>query len=650
MASPFTLSSFRGGLNTYDPPTALQPDQVVVATNVELVDAPCGGRRLGHTNLALGAGMAATTGVWKMHRHLPTADESLSQLWALSGTAGSAAQLNWRTGAVWNIETIIDTPDLTAVALSSYQFLSLHGKLYIAYPCPTDRLHVWGGLTGLLRAGLGTPAAPTAANVGVGTLAGVRYYRVRYINKSGTTVVRRSEPSNALSFSPSGAGTTVRVTRPALLSESETHWELEASLDNANFYVLATTIIATTTFDDLTPYASGYTSGLLSEDIGEYTVIPSGKFLLADNDRLIMGGSWGNADYASRIVWTPTLLSPGVGNDERLALGTDPRLDLDGYQGGEITGLVSSGGVIYAFKQSHIYRLVHTGQASQAYEAVNISKSIGAIPGSIIAGLDPSGNPAVFFIDERVGPCMIGNVGIIQIGLDIKRLWDGRVTTASVDFRVRGCFYPSKRQVRWAFTESGSTNTTLGLWLHVNEMQFTSGGGRRGWTTITGTSVQNVSDMILYADNVASGLARSSNLIPMVSRFDASGNQHHILIGESGTTDDVTAYAAVIQSRPVMFGGGINRFGVRAASLVATAAPGVTIDMTLTRDFGKETKPVAGISLAAVAGESYVMPEIDNIFMSEARAIDVKIADSSPATGTWKLDQITLVPSNGQSS
>jgi hypothetical protein len=647
MSTPFTIESFRGGLNTFDPPTSLAKDQVVEAINVELVDATCGGRRLGHSAITLPATVTGRDGVYKMHRHLPTTDESAAQLWLLSATVSLVLGLSYKNDAVWTDVALTDTPDTAIASILGFQMVSLHGKLYCAYKSASDRLHVYDG-SSFRRVGLATPAAPSVGNSGAGALNGKRFYRVRYTVMSGSTVLRRSEASPVTSFTPTQ---NVRITKPASIGEGETHWEVEASTNNADFYRITQVVVGTTTYDDTTVFNTGYNtaSNTLSEDAGDYTVFPSGKFLVVDNDRLLVIGSWTLAAEASRVRWSPPTLDPGVGSDERMKLETDPFLDLDTYQGGEVTGAVAANGVIYVFKWGHIYRLVRSGSGNKAYEAVNITTTLGAIPGSVVVGEDPSGNPAVYFIDRNVGPCMIGIGGQMRVGLDIKKIWDTRSTAASVNVLTRGVYFSDKRQVRWAFTESGQSVTSKGLWLHTDRMEVSREGGRRGWTTATGPSVSGIWDMILYSDNVESGAARSSRLVPLVSRSDATA-QHHVLIGESGTTDDGTQYAASIRSRPFIFGGGVNKFGVRGAAIIADAAANVTIDMMLRRDFGKETTPSVTASLSPTGAESLVIAQIDNIVMSEARALDIRIADSGPATGTWKVQQLTLIPRQEQQS
>lgn len=638
-SSPFVFSSFRGGLNLYDPPIALSQDQVVEATNVEWAGATLGDRRMGHTAITLPASVTALTGVWKMHRHLPSSDESAAQLWVLAATPNTSAILSYKSDASWTDVALIDTPTTTTAALPLYRFQTLHGKLFVTYPSASDRLHVWTGTT-FRRAGLAQPAAaPSLANAGAGSYAGKRYFRVRFLEMSGTSILRRSEPSESASIIPVGTGSAVRITKPAAVSEGETHWEVEASLNNSVFYMVSRQVVGTTTYDDTTAFGTGYGAFTQSEDIGDYTLIPSGKYLIADEDRLLILGSWSDATKASRVQWTPPQKDPGFGSDERLKLSFDPFLDLNGYEGGEITGGCPGNGVIYVFKWSHVYRLARTGNPSQAYQAYPVSKTVGAIPGSIIEGLDNQGNPAIYFVDRIVGPCMIGTGGLIKLVRDIKPLWDTHESTTALE--AHGVYYPFKRQLRWEFSVSGVSGTSVGIVLHMDEMRLTQEGGTRGWAKWTG--VTGIHDMILYPDNVESGSARTTNLKPLVALSGAAG--HHILQADTGTTDDSTAYTAALTTRPVMLGGGINNFGIRASSLIGTANVSATVNLSAIRDFGKETtKTVDSISLAAASTETYVVPAQDNFFGSECRAFQARIADPSPATGTWHLHQLNLIP------
>ena len=119
------------------------------------------------------------------------------------------------------------TPD-DAISTESYKIVGapLNGKRFFAYDSAVDRLHVWDpGLSSprVRRAGLqGVSTAPTVANTGASTYAAVlRYYRVRFLQITNSRIVRRSEPSSSVSFTPSGAGTHARVTRPTAPGEQD---------------------------------------------------------------------------------------------------------------------------------------------------------------------------------------------------------------------------------------------------------------------------------------------------------------------------------------------------------------------------------------------------------------------------------------------
>jgi hypothetical protein len=325
MAADFLITSLRGGL-CEDDPTSIADDQCTEATNVEWFYSQLGERR---------PGAVATVNGWVtrsrdcdqiawLHRHLPTSDPEDEQIWVLGlNTFPSAPVLCYKDQAGWNTITMGDalTPD--GVSEYSVRGLSLHGKLFIAYNSGVDRLHVFiQGESALRKTGLDAPAAaPTGADGGgAGSLTGTRYYRVRFTEQASGVTVRRSEPSAVLTKTPDGAHVNLTITKPATISEGETHWELEASTDNANFYRIATTVVGTTTATDTVAYSTGYAAnGLyeLSEDIGDYALIPSVKYLTADRDKLIGAGSWEDEDFDSRVLWTPVPSDPGVGDDER---------------------------------------------------------------------------------------------------------------------------------------------------------------------------------------------------------------------------------------------------------------------------------------------------------------------------------------------
>lgn len=642
------IRSLRGGLNNSDPPMAINDDQCIEAANVEFVKSMLGERRRGSTAIDLPAAITAHDRVPFMTRHLPTADESGSELWVF-GVTGTASSTLARKTTAWATVTPVDAITIT----SNYQYLlqaqTLHSKLFLAYKSGQDRLHVWDG-TSLRRTGLAEPAAPTAADTAVaGSYASVRYFRVRYVVVSGTTVLRRSEPSDVRTFTPNGSFNGATVNKPASISEDETHWELEASTDNINFYRIARTAVGTSTYTDTTDFASGYANladAVLSADIGDYSLIPSGRYLAADGDRLLIGGSFEDDDLASRVAWTPVFGdSTGDGNDERLESDKTPYLDLDGLEGGALTGLAAGSlGNVYAFKLNHIYTLSRTGDRERAYRGILESKSRGALHGSVVAGIDQTGSPAIYFLDPSTGPCRIGQFGIQSCGADILETWR-TINLDATQVLCCGLYYPEARQVHWWIATDDSNTPNMRIVLQTNEVRNVEDGARRGWTIWTGDSCGALA-CCLYSDNIDDNAARNRSLKPFVG-LEGNDLVHRT---DTGTDDNGTAYAASITTKPYATAGIMNQFGVMSGWLVAKVDASATITIKITKDFGLESDTVSSISLAASGSETHVIKQLDNLSMAEMRTVQVQFLDPSPATGRWELVEFSIKQTAGQTA
>jgi hypothetical protein len=634
--SELLISSLRGGLNNTDPPMSLADDQMTTANNVELFSAMLAARRSGTTAITLPAFLSNKDSIPFMVRHLPTSDETASEFWAL-GITSVAASLGRKTSSWQSEVTISDTANLSGHAPYRWQAISFHGKLFILYDSNVDRLHVWDG-TSLRRVGLAEPAAPTVANsVPAGSFTGTRFYRVRYTVQSAGTTIIRSEPSDPYEFAPSGSKDGAVITKPASISEGETHWEVEASVDGTNFYVIATTAVGTTTVTDTQVYAAGYATDFeLSEDIGDYTLIHSAKYAAVDQDRLVLGGSWEDGTKSSRIAWTPVFGGPGVGNDERLELDTDPFIDLDGFEGGGLTGLSNPvNGYMYAFKLNHTYRLVRTGLRTRAYEARVLSKDRCAIDGSVVTGLDETGAPCVYFLDPETGPCRIGKRGIESCGADILTTWR-TVNVEATKVVCSGIYHSDMRQVIWNVATDGSNVPNMGLILHTNEVRSVDDGARRGWTLWTGDRAKALT-MCAYSDNIDSNTTRSRTLEPFIG-LEGLGLIHRC---ETGTTDNGVTFTASMTSKPYTAGNFMNDFGVDGATLIAKPASS-QVNVSLTKDFGIEAaKTVSNVSTAAVGSETQVIKPIPDLRLSELGTVQVTIADGT-TPGTWQANGLVL--------
>jgi hypothetical protein len=642
------ISSTRGGLNNTDPALSLPEDQCLTATNVEWTTSGCGERRRGSTAIDLsGSGLTAQDRIPFIFQHLPSSDASARELWALGMTGTTTANIR-RKDTSWH--TVTPTDAITTTGTYQYQLhgRTLHGKLFLAYKSAQNRLHVWDGTT-LRRCGLAMPTtAPTGGDAGAGSFSGTRYYRVREAVLSGTTVLLRSEPSAALTYVPSGSGTGVIVTKPTDMGESATHWELEASLAlDGDYYRIARTVVGTGTVEDTVAYSSGYAlTGTLSEDVGDYLPPHSARYLLADEDRLILFGSFEDDALAARMAWTPVYTDTGVGSDERLTTDPVSYLDLDTYEGGPITGAVGPvNGEIWVFKWGHVYKAVRTGNRQRAYEVIAITKSRGAIPGSMTVGVDALGSPCAYFLDPQVGPCRIGADGVVKrCGRDIFTTWQ-TVNINAVNVVARVVFFETVGQVHWFVATGSSDVPDTRLVLHVEETRDGVDGVRRGWAIWNGPSAAALS-VCLYSDNIDDNAARNLSVVPFVGLSSGAT----ILRTNTGITDNGTSYTATMQSKPRTPISVLHHFGVESGSLLAKATAGAVVTVTATRNFGAETMSVSDIDLTPTASETQVVKLLDHLSLSELRVVDVTITDGAGLTARWEVNQIALRVERGQAA
>lgn len=526
-----TITDLRGGRNGIDSPLILPDNQCCEALNVDWEDGPLATKRRGATVVDTGA-MDLSAGVYSWYRHVPAGDESLAELWVVL-TTGAVKRL---TTSGWSSVTLDDamTGEYQNVA-----FCTFNGKLFIAYKSAVDRLHVWdSSVSAVRRVGLTQPtAAPTVANTGAGTYAAtLRYYRVRVIQYDGTTVSRRSEPSSAVSFTPSGTGTAARITKPTLPGERETHWEVEvAAVSTGPWYVLAgvaagnAIVIATTTFDD-TLTALQHLDLETSEESGLFSLLQSARYLATDGNHLLYAGSYTSGNKTSRVWNTPALGSADHGDDERLVLTSAIKgyIDLNEKDGGEIKGLSNPvGGTPLAFKYRQVWKLVPTGDDDAVYIPRKISSAIGCIFfKTIVDAEDAEGNPVIAWLSHK-GPYRFGLTGMVKIGRDVDDIWfgkndyDGTAINLSASIVVaHGIYHTDRHQIWWYISRGAFTSPDVKLMLdvrrNVSQDQY---GMRGGWAIHTGKSCKAVCS-VMFANTT--GAAMSLDLKPHVSYLEPS--------------------------------------------------------------------------------------------------------------------------------
>lgn len=630
------IESFRGGMNDEDPPHVIEDDQCVLMENVELFESTLGERRRGCESIDVtGSGLdGEETGVF-LGTHLPT-DATLlqSELWAAAVTYNDSFTLARRASATWSAITPPDSPQTTAVMhlMRSY---SLHGKLFIAYPSnpAVDRLKVWDGTTFRFAGLAAVSDAPTAADTAVaGTFVDTRFYRVRIIEKDGDDkILRRSEPSPELTFVPGGTFDGAVVTMPTDdVNEGETHWEIEASNGDGNWYLISTIAIGTTTFTDNTDPSTDYAAFDLSADIGDYDLIPSIKFIKGDEDRLVFFGHWLDPQKDSRLSWTPVGAATGVGNDERTPLDTDNYLDLDWQDGGGATDMSTPiKGSFYCFKWQRIYKVQRSGIRTRAYDAYLIEPQNGAIAGSVVNGVDEYGRSAVYFIDPNQGPMRIGSAGLQPIK-NLKGTWR-RLNTTAEETVAHGVFYPDKQQIKWWISVDGNEAPSLLVTLHCDLVRSQADGTKRGWTIATG-KIARAHASTVFPEAVTNELGATQ--LTYRPYIITGGVDDGVVLLRCDITneDDTEVYRAHIISKPFIRKGLLNEWGAMESALLAAANDDTTVQISLKfiRDFGREESAEVITDFVPVNTEDPVIKYFDNLKMSEAKSIQVEIEDVLP--------------------
>jgi hypothetical protein len=640
-----TIGPFNGR-NGADAPIDLPDDQAVEMLNVDRWDGLIGRKRGGCDAVSTTGGSAFSLGIAALIRHVPGADETLAELWGVDG-AGVIKRLAGGTTFVdltyVNADSIANMVDTVGV--------SFNGKLYLFYNSTVDRPHVYDpGLSTpqVRRMGLApASAAPTVANTGGGAYAAtLRYYRVRFIQVTGANITRRSEASPSVAFTPSGAGTAARITRPTAPGEGETHWEVEASLDDSSFFRIVGTggassvvAIATTTTDD-SLVTTTYSTYPLSPVVGSYTVPTSGKFGLTDGNRLIFGGSW-EGGKNSRIYYTPVLGSTDVGDDERIPGTTNQKnyIDLNENDGGALTGLGGPlNGVVYAFKYRQIWRLMPTGDVNAPYLTKKIVDGIGCVAHKSIAmGEDEAGRPALYFMSHKGAYRLSAN----EFGShNLQYLWrdneDYALNLGATSVVTHSIYFPMKHQW-WVWIATGSNNDPDSLFVFdplLGEVDSRNR-VRKGWVRFSG-NLSGARCSTMMSNTL--GATMSRDLKPYIGRSTGTT----VLKADTSATDDAgTTFQAYAKSKPIRVAPLGTNAAVGMSHLLAEVASGVTITQTLDRDYGIETR-TSTVLLTASASETRTLKKFEGSALAGAGTIQAQIGDASAVANSWVLDLVSM--------
>jgi hypothetical protein len=641
----------------------LPMNQATEFLNMDWKDATFGRKRGGSIAVAQTGGTAFSSGIQEIGRHVPGADETLAELWATDGAATPIVK-RLTGGTSWADVTVDDAISTRPQDLVS---ATLNGKRFMAYDSTVDRLHVYDpnlASARVRRVGIDPGiTAPTAANTGAGAFAAVvRYYRVRWLQLVGTaTIVRRSEATPSVSFTPSGASSATRITRPTAPGEGETHWEVEFSNDNASWYryrglpdlsatlpVSTPVAIATTTADDADTAAQVTTCPSV-DTAGTYGLFPSVKALISDGNRLLGAGAWETAGATSggknsRVWFTPVLGSSDHADDERIPNQTTQKnwVDLNENDGGGVTGLGGPiNGVPWAFKYRQIWKLRPTGDVTTPYLPRKVMDGIGCIDHKSIALCeDHLGRPALGFVSHR-GPYRIDFDGNVQyLGRDNELTWRSMNLAATTKV-CHSTYYPDLHQW-WVWIATGASNDPDTKMVFDVQRGFPDENGqiRGGWAKHDGPSAA-ARCSCLFANTL--GASMSKDLKPHIGRASGTVIQK---CDTADADDNGTAFQAYATTRPVQVAANLlQKFGIGESALLAKAAA-QTVTVTINRDFGKETRGV-NVSLAPAGSETRVVKKVEGSEMGEADVIQMTVGDASASTATWTIDAL-VTPVIGQ--
>lgn len=540
------------------------------------------------------------------------------ELWA-SGDSGELAR---NASGVWAAVTVAD-----AMNASDTRYISaaaLNGKYYVAYNSTVNRLHLWDGST-FRRVGFnGAPAAPSVATQGGAGLSFTRHYRLRYIELSGTTVVRRSEPSSSVSITiTDDAGVT--VTKGAAISEGETHWEVEyAAASTGPWYRAAQVAVGTTTYSDT---AATISTTNLSAETGLYHPPPSAKFLLSTGARLVMAGAWetsgasGDTTPKANRVWLmPVLGTTDEGDDERVPNTTTLTYYIDVGDDAEITGLAGPlYGDIYVFKTHAIWKLVETGDATTPYRAVLVHPIFGAVDQrSIVMGIAQTGEPAIYFLQANAVK-MLSAGGITHLSDAI----DADLPTGNPFSRADSLLaFDTARQQLWVVKHEGAGPTTGAYDQYLYDVRT------QRWTGIAhgNTSAVFRGAAMFHATNVAGNTVERLH-------FCTTGDLAFVSYGARNFQDRSSSFTARVRWRGMVAEGRRASIGNPVVVYRCTVAdPAPTLTLTLYREDG--TSRSQSKTLPSI-GADYFAPGVvvfEGLESADTYVLDVR-AELSHTTG-----------------
>lgn len=624
MAKPWMVSGIRGR-NGSDPPALIPDDMCCEALNVEFTTGGLARRRAGSLSTSL-TGIVFSGGLVTLLRHLPDEDETDAELWAVDSGTGKIGRL--AGGVTWS------TPSLSNVVGSFPQEVtgaSLGGKFWLTYASSVNRSFVWDGST-VRKRGFATAAAPTVATTGGAGNTFTRFYRIRWAEISGTDRVRQSEPSTSVTMSITDDA-SVRVTRPVVLGEGETHWIVEyADADAGPWYEVTTVAVATTFYDDAD--ASVDTTLPLSDEDGTHLPPPAFKWTVKAGGRLLQGGQWTSTagdsfvPLKNEVYWSPVEGELDVGDLERQP--TNYRVVLDHVLNGLSEPL---NGVSYAFGYRGISSLVQTDATGEgAFRRITERLDLGCIRHqTILTADDEFGRQCVYFLSHR-GPYRIGPSGMQYLGADIEDVWEDINLDAS-QIAGHGTYYADKRQIYWWISTGSAAYPNTRLRFHT-DLGTTQGGEVRGGWVVDDGDAASAACSVSFSTTIGASMSRA--LKPYFGSTLALG----LFKADTGTVDGTTPYRAYLDTKEYAPAGLGRNCDVREPYLLAESSDTATIAVELRADFGRLELPIGYLSLAPDQNETHVLRRISGLENAGFGTLRMRIGDATEIDTDWTLDAI----------
>jgi hypothetical protein len=639
--------SHNRGRNGWDIPTEVSPDMSCESYNIDLVQGALGKKRRGSATQTFTGD--AFSGFDALYRFVPAAGEASAIIMIVSYDSAVPKIVAIAGGTAAVSLTLANAVDATG---QNARFATLNGKCYIAFNSDENRLHVYDptlSATTIRRSGLPVPAAPTMADVaGAVISATLRYYRIQWRVKSGSTIQRQGLLGTAASHTPAGTAAAVRVTKPAASGEGETHWVIYGSADGTAYYEVAETAVGTTTYDDATEPAVYATNFEPAPDEGAFTPFPSVKCILSTGERLVGFGVYESSAGQSvlpkngRVYFTPVLDTSDSDDDERLSNSIDFQgwIDVGRNSGAEDRALAGPlDDIVFVFQSKGVFKLVPTGDASQPYRRIVITPEQGAVSQeSTFIGEDEQGHPCVYFLDPVRGPYRYGRGGVQWCGYDVADIW-ATVNLAAAERVAAGVYDPEQRAVIFGLATGSSAGIVEYLKFFVREGRPTgdSNGVRGGWVRmVQGGSFDIGISMALLPETIGATMSRTLKpyfgaRTPLLRRWN----------DDSSTQDGSSNYQGYVTSAVWDFGLLHVFKQVGVAVLQALVSTGVTIRQTLARNFGAESL-TADLLLTADGTETRIVKKFEATKAAEVKTLQITLGDSAAANTAWTLDEYAI--------